>query len=51
MQKVTLQIDLILRLKGVKKVIKSVWWTYVINNVNGKEIAWTFYKNECQKTS
>ena len=35
----------------IKKVKNTVPWTYVISDVNGEEIAWTFYKNELQKTN
>ena len=34
----------------IKKVKNTVPWTYVINDLNGKEIAGTFYQNELQKT-
>ena len=30
---------------------KTVPWTYVINDLNGEEIAGIFYKNELQKTN
>ena len=35
----------------IKKVKNTVRWTYVINDLNGKEIAGTFYENELQKTN
>ena len=35
----------------IKKVRNTVPWKYVINDLNGKEIAGTFYKTEFQKTS
>ena len=34
----------------IKKVKNTVLWTYVINDLNGKEIVGTFYQNELQKT-
>ena len=34
----------------LKKVKNTVPWTYVINNLNGEEIAGTFYENELQIT-
>ena len=33
----------------IKKITNTVLWTYVIDDLNGKEIARTFYKNELQK--
>ena len=33
----------------IKKVKNTVSWTHVINDLNVKEIAGTFYKNELQK--
>ena len=33
----------------IKKVTNTVPWTYVINDLNGKEIVGTFYKKELQK--
>ena len=30
--------------------LKTVPWTYVINDLNGEEIAGTFYEKELQKT-
>ena len=33
----------------IKKVKNTVPWTYVINDLNGKEIVGTFYQNELQK--
>ena len=35
----------------IKKVKNTVPWTYVINNLNGKEIIGTFYENEFQKAN
>ena len=35
----------------VKKVRNTVPWTYIINDLNGKEIIGTFYKKELQKTN
>ena len=35
----------------IKKVKNTVPWTYVINDLNGKEIDGTFYENELQKTN
>ena len=35
----------------IKEVKNTVPWTYVINNLNGKEIVGTFYQNELQKTN
>ena len=35
----------------IKKVKNTVPWTYVINDVNGEEIAGTFYEKELQKTN
>ena len=35
----------------IKKVKNTVPWTYVISDLNGEEIAWTFYENELQKTN
>ena len=34
----------------IKKIKNTVPWTYVINDLNGKEIIGTFYENELQKT-
>ena len=34
----------------IKKVKNTVPWTYVINDLNGKEIIGTFYEKELQKT-
>ena len=34
-----------------KKVKNTVPWTYVINDLYGKEIAETFQENELQKTN
>ena len=33
----------------IKKVKNTVLWTYVIKDLNGKDIAGTFYKKELQK--
>ena len=33
----------------IKKITNTVLWTYVIDDLNGKEIARTFYKKELQK--
>ena len=35
----------------IKKVKNTVWWTYVINDLNGEEIIRTFYEKELQKTN
>ena len=35
----------------IKKVQNTVSWTYVINDLNGKEITGTFYEKEQQKTN
>ena len=35
----------------IKKVKKTVLWTYVINDLNGKEIIGTFYEKELQGTN
>ena len=35
----------------IKKVKNTVPWTYVINDLNGEEIARTFYEKELQKTN
>ena len=35
----------------IKEVKNTVPWTYVINNLSGKEIVGTFYQNELQKTN
>ena len=35
----------------IKKVKNNVPWTYVINDLNGKEIVGTFCENELQKTN
>ena len=35
----------------MKKVKNTVPWTYVINDLNGKEIIGTFYEKELQKTN
>ena len=34
----------------IKKIKNTVPWTYVINDLNGKEIIGTFYENELQDT-
>ena len=36
---------------GLKKIKNTVPWTYVINDLNGKEIAGTFYEKELQKAN
>ena len=33
------------------KAKKTVPWKYVVNDLNGEEVAGTFYKNESQKTN
>ena len=35
----------------IKKVKNTVPWTYVINDLNSKEIIGTFYEKELQKTN
>ena len=35
----------------IKKVKNTVLWTYVINDLKGEKIVWTFYENELQKTN
>ena len=35
----------------IKKVRNTVPWTYVINDLTGEEIVWTFYEKELQKTN
>ena len=35
----------------IKKVKNTVSWTYIINDLNGKEIIRTFYEKELQKTN
>ena len=35
----------------LKKIKNTVPWTYVINDLNGKENIRTFYEKELQKTS
>ena len=35
----------------IKEVKNTVPWTYVINDLNGKEIIGTFYEKEAQKTN
>ena len=35
----------------VNKIKNTVPWTYVINDLNGKEITGTFYEKELQKTN
>ena len=37
-----------LRLINVKNTVP---WTYVISDLKGEEIIWTFYKNKLQKTN
>ena len=33
------------------RIKNTVPWTYIINDLNGKEITGTFYENELQKTN
>ena len=35
----------------IKKVKNTVPWTYLINDLNGKEIIGMFYEKELQKTN
>ena len=35
----------------MKKVKNTVPWTYIINDLNGKEIVGTLYEKELQKTN
>ena len=35
----------------ISKIKNTVPWSYVINDLNGKEIIGTFYENELQKTN
>ena len=35
----------------VSKIKNAVPWTYVVNDLNGKEITETFYEKELQKTN
>ena len=35
----------------IKKVRDTVPWSYIINDINGKEIVGTFYENELQRTN
>ena len=35
----------------IKEAKNTVPWTYVINDLNGKEIIGTFYEKELQKTN
>ena len=35
----------------IKEVKNTVWWTYVINDLNGDEIIETFYEKELRKTN
>ena len=35
----------------IKKVKNTVSWSFVVNDLNGEEIAGTFYENELQKTN
>ena len=35
----------------INKIKNTVPWTYVINDLNGEEIAGSFYEKELQKTS
>ena len=36
---------------GVKKIKNTVPWTYVISDLNGKEIVGSFYEKKLQKTN
>ena len=33
----------------ISKIKNTVPWTYVINDLNGEEIAGTFYEKNCKK--
>ena len=33
----------------IKKILNTVPWTYVINDLNGEKITGTFYEKELQK--
>ena len=35
----------------VSKIKDTVPWTYVISDLNGEKVAWSFYEKELQKTS
>ena len=35
----------------VSKIKNTFPWTYVINDLNGEEITWTFHEKELQKTN
>ena len=35
----------------VSGIKKTVPWTYVVTQLNGEKIAWTFYEKELQKAS
>ena len=35
----------------ISKIKNTVPWTYVVNDLNGKEITGSFYRKELQKTS
>ena len=35
----------------IKKVKNALLWTYVTSDLNGEEIAGTFYENELEKTN
>ena len=35
----------------IKKIKNAVPWTYLINDLNGKEIIGTFYEKKFQKTN
>ena len=48
LQKVALHIGL-KKFLWFKKVKNTVPWTYVINDLNGEEIAGTFFEKELQK--
>ena len=35
----------------ISKIKNTVPWTYIISDVNGEKIVWTFYEKELQKTN
>ena len=35
----------------ISKIKNTVPWTYIINDLNGEEIIWTYYEKELQKTN
>ena len=35
----------------INKIKNTVPWTYIINDLNGEEIIWTYYEKELQKTN